>query len=139
MLVRDQDKFMLRLPDGMRDRIKAKADRAGMSMNEAIVWCLDQYFPAPRTFDQQLDELVEKVALLMGDDSSAGVDDLIDKIDETLAAISDKSGFAPSQFREKVSARYSRFLEEEAENSNELHTNPFDDSNYSDPFADQKD
>jgi len=34
---RDSDKFMLRLPDGMRDRIKLSADKNGRSMNAEIV------------------------------------------------------------------------------------------------------
>lgn len=33
----EQDKFMLRLPDGMRDAIKAAAKREGRSMNAQIV------------------------------------------------------------------------------------------------------
>lgn len=32
-----QDKFVIRLPDGMRDRIKAAAEREGRSMNSQIV------------------------------------------------------------------------------------------------------
>lgn len=31
------DKFMLRLPDGMRDRVKAAADAEGRSMNAEII------------------------------------------------------------------------------------------------------
>jgi hypothetical protein len=35
--IRDQDKFMLRLPDGMRDRIKADALVNDRSMNAEII------------------------------------------------------------------------------------------------------
>lgn len=42
-----QDKFMLRLPDGLRDRIKFAADAAGRSMNQEIVRVLLREFPAP--------------------------------------------------------------------------------------------
>ena len=42
---RDSDKFMLRLPEGMRDRLKNAADEAGRSMNAEIVarlgWTLE--------------------------------------------------------------------------------------------------
>lgn len=34
---RDSDKFMLRLPDGMREAIKTAADASGRSMNAEIV------------------------------------------------------------------------------------------------------
>ncbi|MBA8822281.1 hypothetical protein BRY73_02995 [Ochrobactrum sp. P6BS-III] len=35
--VRDQDKFMVRLPDGMREKISADAKAKGRSMNAEIV------------------------------------------------------------------------------------------------------
>lgn len=35
--VREQDKFMLRLPDGMRERIADEAKNSGRSMNSEIV------------------------------------------------------------------------------------------------------
>lgn len=46
-LVKDQDKFVLRLPDGMRERIKAAADRNNRSMNAEIVATLEGVYPAP--------------------------------------------------------------------------------------------
>lgn len=36
------DKFMLRLPDGMRDRIAEEAKASGRSMNSEIVYRLEQ-------------------------------------------------------------------------------------------------
>lgn len=44
---RDSDKFMLRLPDGMRERIKDAAEANSRSMNAEIVARLDSSF-APR-------------------------------------------------------------------------------------------
>lgn len=44
---RESDKFMLRLPDGLRDRIKAKADENNRSMNAEIVQLLEREYPAP--------------------------------------------------------------------------------------------
>ena len=41
---RDSDKFMLRLPDGMRDRIAAAATQNGRSMNSEIVARLQDTF-----------------------------------------------------------------------------------------------
>lgn len=40
------DQFQLRLPEGMRDRIKAAADRHGRSMNAEIVSTLEDKYPA---------------------------------------------------------------------------------------------
>lgn len=45
---RESDKFMLRLPDGMRDRIKAAADANNRSMNSEIVATLEDKYPAPK-------------------------------------------------------------------------------------------
>jgi hypothetical protein len=42
-----QDKFMLRLPDGMRDRIKAAAEANQRSMNSEIVTTLLKAYPDP--------------------------------------------------------------------------------------------
>lgn len=42
-----QDKFMLRLPDGMRDQIKAAAKENGRSMNAEIVQRLETSFVPP--------------------------------------------------------------------------------------------
>lgn len=44
---RKSDKIMLRLPSGMRDRIKAKVDENSRSMNAEIVILLDHEYPAP--------------------------------------------------------------------------------------------
>lgn len=55
--VREQDKFMLRLPEGMRERIKRSADRQGRSMNAEIVQALEMVFPPEPT----LEDVVEKV------------------------------------------------------------------------------
>lgn len=42
-----KDRYMLRLPDGMRDRIKAAAEANGRSMNTEIVTTLAEKYPAP--------------------------------------------------------------------------------------------
>lgn len=44
---RESDKFMLRLPEGMRDRIRAEGDKNGRSMNAEIVQVLERAYPAP--------------------------------------------------------------------------------------------
>lgn len=41
-----QDKYIVRLPSGMRDRIKAYADRHGRSMNAEIVVRLKEAYEA---------------------------------------------------------------------------------------------
>lgn len=45
---RESDKFMLRFPDGMRDRIKAEADKNGRSMNAEIIQAIEAHLSRPR-------------------------------------------------------------------------------------------
>jgi len=51
--VRDYDKFMLRLPDGMRDSIAELAKKHGRSMNAQIVHILEEYITPPKVDDMR--------------------------------------------------------------------------------------
>ncbi|RAH97841.1 hypothetical protein DLJ53_28840 [Acuticoccus sediminis] len=42
----EQDQFVVRFPDGLRDRVKAYAERNGRSMNTEIIRVLEASFPA---------------------------------------------------------------------------------------------
>ncbi len=58
---RESDKFMLRLPDGMRDRLKNEAARNNRSLNAEIIARLEQSFEAGvvRTMsDEDLNETI---------------------------------------------------------------------------------
>lgn len=44
---RGADQYTVRLPDGLRDRIKAAADDNNRSMNAEIVATLEEKYPAP--------------------------------------------------------------------------------------------
>lgn len=48
---RDSDKIIIRLPDGMRDRIKRVAEQNNRSMNAEIVATLKETYPAPMPVD----------------------------------------------------------------------------------------
>lgn len=43
-----QDKFIIRLPNGLRERIKVKSDENGRSMNAEIVQLLEREYPEPK-------------------------------------------------------------------------------------------
>jgi predicted DNA-binding protein len=49
-----QDKFIIRLPDGMRERIKEAADANGRTMTAEIVWRLEKSLT---TVETRLDDL----------------------------------------------------------------------------------
>lgn len=64
-LAKEADKFIVRLPDGMRDRIEQAAKANQRSMNAEIVARLQFSFEAqsgPRDMDKFVDELAEKLA-----------------------------------------------------------------------------
>lgn len=55
-----QDQFMLRLPDGLRDRIKASADAQNRSMNAEIVARIQDSFQHAMAKHGEIPELVGK-------------------------------------------------------------------------------
>lgn len=61
---RESQKFIVRLPEGMRARIKAAADRNSRSMNAEIVATLAERYPSPPSLDALLAEAVGMKNLL---------------------------------------------------------------------------
>ncbi|WP_414899365.1 Arc family DNA-binding protein [Rhizobium cremeum] len=101
--VKDYDQFQLRLPPGMRDRIKAQAERMGMSMNEAVVHCLEEYFPKPASFEDRIEHLAELVAALKdGSDLEDRIDEITAEIDSTLHDIYADKVIVTAGFAERV-------------------------------------
>jgi len=49
--IQPQDKYVVRFPDGLRDRIKHAAEANNRSMNAEIVATLEEKYPAPRPID----------------------------------------------------------------------------------------
>lgn len=56
---RNADKFVIRLKDGQRDEIKARADEENQTMNSFIVTAIEQKLSQSKAFSSLLD-LVEK-------------------------------------------------------------------------------
>ncbi len=54
---RGSDQFMVRLPEGMRERIKRAADRNGRSMNAEVVATLEHTYPP----EPSMEELISRV------------------------------------------------------------------------------
>lgn len=55
---RDSDKFMLRLPDGMRDAISERAKASGRSMNAEIIYRLQRTFDEDEVIASQAPDMV---------------------------------------------------------------------------------
>mgnify|MGYP003124070254 CR=1 FL=1 len=64
-----QDKFMLRLPTGMRERIKAAADDNNRSMNSEIVAVLEEKYPEPVSRDEQAEAFLLNWVISSKDDN----------------------------------------------------------------------
>lgn len=128
---KEQDKFVIRLPEGMRDRIKSKAERAGMSMNDAIIWCLEREFPAEITFEERIGELANLVSMLKDSKNpDQGVENLIAEMDATLSDIYHKRLPVDRPFRHMVHDRLTYWQELEMDNYRDTHESPFDDANW---------
>lgn len=57
-----QDQFNLRMPHGMRDRIKAAADMNNRSMNAEIVAALEEKYPAAPIEVKAVDGVIAYIA-----------------------------------------------------------------------------
>lgn len=101
-LAKDQDKVIVRLPDGMRDRIKAAAVRHEVSMNEEIVNCLVRFFPPPKTVAEEAYVLKEKLKVLRQGASVEELASLNEELHEFLTEIMNGHIKAPDGVQGKV-------------------------------------
>ncbi|WP_197730643.1 Arc family DNA-binding protein [Rhizobium beringeri] len=76
------DKFLLRMPDGLRDRIKAVADENNRSMNAEIVATLETIYP-PKSMDVKL--LAEFLDSLVGFSDDEGYAAYIATVNDAFA------------------------------------------------------
>ena len=74
---RDSDQFALRLPDGMRDRIKAAADANNRSMNAEIVATLREAYPEPEP-DDDIKKILDFIDALPSEDRNRFLEDYMD-------------------------------------------------------------
>lgn len=74
------ERFQIRLPAGLRDRIKAYAERHGRSMNTEIVRVLEREFPETWPLSDQITQLVSLSAAL----KESIDDDDLNRLGDTL-------------------------------------------------------
>lgn len=83
------ERFQIRLPAGLRDRIKAYAESHGRSMNTEIVRVLEREFPETWPLSTQITQLVELSSTLqsaIGTDAVNKLGDLLLKTVEGVAS-----------------------------------------------------
>lgn len=82
------ERFQIRLPPGLRDRIKAYAEAHGRSMNTEIVRILEREFPVPLDMTGQIEQLVEMLEFIReGKANDENVDTMAAIIQETIEGI----------------------------------------------------
>ncbi|WBU51877.1 Arc family DNA-binding protein [Paracoccus sp. SCSIO 75233] len=96
---RESDKFMLRLPDGMRDRIKAAAEGSGRSMNAEIVATLNEKYPAEEPSYRNLLSMTLDFLIVEG-----LTDKTTDDKEELLARLDN----LPAELREDTAGRLTK-------------------------------
>lgn len=84
---RDQNKFIIRMPDGLRERIKAAADRNNRSMNSEIVGTLEGMYPSRMNLADIRDyikQLVEGYRYSPSEEVLREIADMIELLPEKL-------------------------------------------------------
>lgn len=84
---RDSDKFMLRLPEGMRDEIASEAAKSGRSMNAEIVHRLANSLNSPRFEDAALglgEELDFDLMVSAGRNNRSLRDEMVYRLNQSL-------------------------------------------------------
>ncbi len=82
------DKFLIRMPTGLRDRIKAAADRQKRSMNAEIIDTLENQYPEPITIDEVVEDIEETVKILQRFGGKVTLMHLADRLDELVNRLS---------------------------------------------------
>lgn len=116
---RGSDQFVVRLPDGMRDRIKAAADKNGRSMNAEIVATLDIHFPEPFSFEKRMEDLLLLTRALHEMPGTPAVDALIEEMEKAVKAISQGQA---NEFSEQVRERVHQAFREWETHKNEAYS-----------------
>lgn len=91
------DRFILRLPDGMRNRIKEAAEHNGRSMNAEIIQALEYFFPPEPSIEDVLTKIHDSIDLAKRNDTIPYRKLLIDSLDQLSNRIA--IGLEPNQSR----------------------------------------
>lgn len=107
----NSEQFQLRLPPGLRDRIKIYADSKGRSTNAEIVRVLEREFPAPWSIYDRVDALLELTATLnQGAVLDDGIDKIVKNIEETVEGIlRGRVNDVDEDVREIIAERYDQY------------------------------
>ncbi len=116
------ERFQIRLPAGLRDRIKAYAERHGRSMNTEIVRVLEREFPEQWDVDDRMDELAKMLDILSAGRADPRLDGFVQKFEETVNGIvSGRVKGVDAETRESVRELWSSYKSKESEAAHEAY------------------
>ncbi|WP_158606028.1 Arc family DNA-binding protein [Sinorhizobium meliloti] len=122
------ERFQVRLPAGLRDRIKAYAERHGRSMNTEIVRVLEREFPPPWTIAGRVGELIDMLRTLKaGGATEENVEHLAEELRETIEGMmSGRVQGVDEVMRERIRSFYEDMQIREAEDAADLASMDYD-------------
>lgn len=125
---RGSDQFPLRLPPGLRDRIKAYAAYQGRSMNEEIVRILEREFPEPWVAGARIEELLDMLSVLQRSEASEeGIAKLVSELKATIVGIySGRVKGLDEETRASINKQYQEWREREFEYQQDLASMDYD-------------
>ncbi|PBB20568.1 Arc family DNA-binding protein [Mesorhizobium sp. WSM4313] len=124
------DQFQLRLPPGLRDRIRAYAERFGRSMNEEIVRILEREFPAPASIEEKLSELLGVISILRKGRTAEFFGRFSEELFSTLVDVANGRVKVDEDVRGQVQTALEQWQQAEIENSRLRYTDRMDDEEH---------
>lgn len=110
------ERFQIRLPTGLRDRIKSYAERHNRSMNAEILRILEREFPEPWPVSNRAAEMVDLLRLLKEGGSDETIGSIVESLDQTIQGIlSGRVRGVDSAAVESIRERYYQDKQDEAE------------------------
>jgi hypothetical protein len=121
------ERFQIRLPPGLRDRIKAYAELQGRSMNTEIVRVLESEFPEPEGIEHRIGTILGLTDLLRAGADRGDINHLVTELVDTVRAISDgRVQGVDDVTRDRISTRLERWEEEAFEDEHYRSTEGLD-------------
>lgn len=116
-----QDQFVLRFPDGLRDRIKAYAERHGRSMNAEIIRVLEREYPEPWSIDGRVADLMAMLRIIKGGATDERIDRLTRELEETvLGMATGRVRGVDDKAMKNIDWLWTRYQEQRAEDNEAL-------------------
>lgn len=91
------ERFQIRMPAGLRDRIRKAAERSGRSMNTEIVAALETFYPEEPTIEELLDRVHDAIEMAQTAGGMPYRKVLIEALDELSQQVA--TGMELDQFR----------------------------------------